>query len=58
MGEGRRLDADRERVDAYRPVGDNEIEIAAVQAAFAREIAAEIEGIIPGLETNEIVFAE
>ena len=34
------------------------VQIAAVQAAFAREIAAEIEGIIPGLETNEIVFAK
>jgi hypothetical protein len=29
-----------------------------MQAAFAREVTAEIEGIIPGLETDEIVFAQ
>jgi hypothetical protein len=26
MGEGRGLDTDREHVDPYRPVGDNEID--------------------------------
>jgi len=30
----------------------------AVQAAFSREITAEIEGIIAGLEPDEIVFAK
>jgi hypothetical protein len=30
----------------------------AVQAAFSGEITAEIEGIIPGLEADEIVFAK
>ena len=42
MGEVRGLDADREHVDPDRPIANDEIEIAAVQAAFAREITAEI----------------
>src|SRR5580693_6640954 len=58
MSESRGLDADWKHVDPYRPVGKNEIEIATVQAAFTREITAEVEGIIPGLKTNEVVFAE
>src|SRR5580700_1499578 len=58
MGGGRGLDADREHVHPNRPVGDDEIEIAAVQAAFTREIAAEIESVIAGLEADEIVFAQ
>ena len=40
------------------PIGEDEIEIVAVQAAFSREITAEIEGIIAGLEPDEIVFAK
>ena len=30
----------------------------AVQAAFSREVTAEIEGIVAGLEADEIVFAK
>ena len=52
MGEGRSLDADRKHVDPDRPVGDDEIEIVAVQTAFPREITAEIEGIIASLEAD------
>src|ERR1700693_4034816 len=58
MGEGRSLDADRKHIDPNRPVGDDEIEIVAVQTAFPREITAEIEGIIAGLEADEIVFTQ
>src|SRR5271155_5057534 len=58
MGEGRSLDADRKHVDTNRPVGHDEIEIVAVQTAFPREITAEIEGVIAGLEADEIVFAQ
>jgi hypothetical protein len=53
-----RFDANREYVDPNRPIGEDEIEIVAVQAAFPPEITAEIEGIIPGLEADEIVFAK
>jgi hypothetical protein len=35
-----------------------EIEIVARQATFAREIAAEIEGVVAGLEAYDVVFAE
>jgi hypothetical protein len=41
-----------------RPIGEDEIEIVAVQAAFPREVTAEIEGIVAGLEADEIVFAK
>ena len=58
IGKGCGLDADREHVDPNRPVGDDEIEIVAVQSTFAREVTAEIEGVIAGLEADEIVFAE
>ena len=58
MGKGGGLDADREHVDPNRPIGDDEIEIVAVEAAFPREITAEIEGVIAGLEADEIVLAE
>jgi len=58
MGKGRGLDANREDVDSNRPIGDDEIELVAVEAAFPREITAEIEGIIAGLEADEVVFAE
>ena len=52
------FDANRECVDPNRPIGEDEIEIVAVQAAFSGEITAEIEGIIPGLEADKIVFAK
>jgi hypothetical protein len=29
-----------------------------MQATFAREIAAEVEGVVAGLEADEVVFAE
>jgi hypothetical protein len=34
------FDANRECVDPNRPIGEDEIEIVAVQAAFSREITA------------------
>ena len=58
LGEGRGLDADRGYVDPNRPVGDNEIKIAAMKTAFPGKITAEIECIISGLEAHEIVFAK
>jgi len=58
MGESHRLDADRKDIDAYRPLGNGEIKIVAVQAAFAREVAAEIKGVVSGLEADKVVFAE
>ena len=58
FGESRSFDADREHVDPNCPIGDDKIEIAAVQAAFARKISAEIEGVIASLEAHEIVFAK
>jgi hypothetical protein len=30
----------------------------AVQTAFTREVAAEIEGVVSGLEADKVVFAE
>jgi hypothetical protein len=57
-GESHGLDADRKDADAHRPLGKGEIKIVAVQAAFAREVAAEIEGVVSGLEADKIVFAE
>ena len=30
----------------------------AVQATFAREISAEVEGVVTGLKPDEVVFAE
>ena len=47
-----------EYVDPDRPIGEDEIEIVAVQAAFTRQITAEIEGIVAGLKADEIVFAK
>ena len=44
--------------DSNRPISEDEIEIVAVQAAFSREITAEVEGIIASLEPHEIVFAK
>jgi hypothetical protein len=58
FGEGCSLNADREHVDPNRSVVDDEIEIAAVQAALAREITAEIERVIACLEANKIVIAK
>src|SRR6185437_2827810 len=58
MGERRSLDTDRKYADPHRSVGDDEIEVAAVQAAFPRKITAEIEGVVAGLKADEIVFAE
>jgi hypothetical protein len=58
MAEGRCFDPDREGANPDCSVGDDEIEIAAVQAAFAREVTAEIEGVVTGLEANKIVFAK
>jgi len=52
VGEGRSVDADRKHVDPHRPVGNDEIEIVAVQTAFPREITAEVEGIIASLEAD------
>ena len=54
MGKGRGFDADREHVDPNRPLGDDEIEIVAVKAALPREVAAQIEGVIAGLEAHKI----
>ena len=56
--EGRAFDANREHADPNRPIGDDEIEVVAVKAAFPREITAEIEGVVAGLEADKIVFAE
>ncbi len=50
--------ADREGINPDRAVGHGKIEIAAVQAAFPREIAAEIKSVIAGLEANEIVVTQ
>ena len=58
IGECRSFDADREGVNPDRAVGHDKIEITAVQAAFAREIAAEIKSVIAGLEANEIVVTQ
>src|SRR5690348_13906168 len=58
MGEGRGLDAYWEYVDRNRPVGDNELKIAAMKTAFTGKITSEIECVISGLEAHEIVFAE
>ena len=57
IGEGRSFDDNREYVDPNCPIGEDEIEVVAVQAAFSREVTAEIEGIVAGLEADEIVFA-
>lgn len=48
-GEGSNMD---------RPICYDEIEIATVQAAFPREIPAEIKGVVASLKSNKIVVAE
>jgi hypothetical protein len=58
VGKGCRLDADWEHVDPNSTAGNDKIEIAAVQSALTREITAEIESVIAGLEADEIIFAE
>ena len=58
IGEGRSFEANREYVDPNCPIGEDEIEVVAVQAAFSREVTAEIEGVVAGLEADEIVFAK
>jgi hypothetical protein len=58
MAEGRSIDADGERANADCSVGDDEIEITAVQAAFPRKVTAEIEGVVAGLEADKVVFAK
>jgi hypothetical protein len=58
IGKSCGFDADRERADPDRPVGRDEIEIAAVQTTFPREIPAKIESVVTSLEANEIVIAD
>ena len=38
IGEGRSFDANREYVDPNCPIGEDEIEVVAAQAAFSREV--------------------
>ena len=52
------FDADGEGSNTDRPVCDEEIEIATVQAALPREIAAEIKGVVAGLKSNKIIVTE
>src|SRR5262249_46354504 len=54
----RRFDADGEGSNTDRVVCYDEIEIATVQAAFPREIAAEIKSVVASLKSNKIVVAE
>ena len=52
------LDPDRKRIDPHFPLAHRKGEVAAVQPAFAREIAGEVEGVVAGLEADQVVFAE
>ncbi len=52
------FDPDRKGVDLHFAVADRVGEVAAVQPAFAREIAGEIECIVAGLEADQIVLAK
>ena len=58
FGKCRGFDADRKGTNRDRVVGYDKIEITAVQAAFSREIAAEIKSVIAGLKANEIVVTQ
>jgi hypothetical protein len=54
----RSFDANGEGSNTDCAVSHDEIEIATVQAAFPREIPAEIKGIVASLKSNKIVVAE